>query len=166
MKILEINKYKKKIKVVKNINNLNIIGPLGNLSLNLDYFNKSSLVGSTFFINILSLKFFFNKIKSIFKSVTTGYFVELTLNGIGYKCFKMQDKIALDVGYSNLIIYKPTSKLKIKNLKNKIVLFSIDKEYLNKVTILLKNYAKPDSYKGKGLLFKNEIIKLKKKTKS
>lgn len=78
----------------------------------------------------------------------------------------MNDKIALDLGYSNLVIYKTTADLKIKNFKNKIVLFSINEEYLKDVAINLRNYAYPDSYKGKGILFKNEIIKLKKKAKS
>lgn len=63
----------------------------------------------------------------------------------------MDEKIALDLGYSNLIIYKPTQNIQVKNLKNKIVLFSINKEYLNNVAILLKNYSLPDAYKGKGI---------------
>jgi large subunit ribosomal protein L6 len=70
------------------------------------------------------------------------------------------------LGYSNLVIYKPTLDVKIKNLKNKIVLFSVKEEYLKDVANKLRNYAFPDSYKGKGILFKNEIIKLKKKAKS
>lgn len=70
------------------------------------------------------------------------------------------------MGYSNLILYKPTPDVKIKNLKNKIVIFSINKEQLNNVTTSLKNYSIPDNYKGKGLVLKNEFIKLKKKAKS
>lgn len=77
----------------------------------------------------------------------------------------MEDKIALDLGYSNLITYKPCSFIKIKNLKNKIVLFGTNKEDLNNIATRLKNYARPDSYKGKGIWFKNEILKLKKKSK-
>lgn len=166
MNRLEINKQKKKIKLIKNFNNITIVGPLGSLNINLEFPMHSNQDNSTIFIKNESLNFFFNKIKSIFKSVTTGYFLELTLNGIGYKCFKIEDKIALDLGYSNLIIYKPTTMIKFKNLKNKIVLFSINKEYLNNVANLLKNYSIPDDYKGKGLLLKNQIIKLKKKAKT
>jgi ribosomal protein L6P/L9E len=49
--------------------------------------------------------------------------MELNLNGIGYKSFKLNDKIALDLGYSNLIVYKPTNLLKLKNLKNSHLIF-------------------------------------------
>jgi len=102
----------------------------------------------------------------LIKSVSSGWFVELNLNGLGYKSFKLNNKIALDLGYSNLIIYKPTDKIKIRNFKNKIVLFSLDQEYLYQVVSNLKSYSTPDSYKGKGILRKGEIVKLKKKSKS
>lgn len=92
--------------------------------------------------------------------------MELNLNGLGFKSFKLNDKIALDVGYSNLIIYKPTEKLVVKNFKNKLILFSLDQEYLNNICNVIQNYSKPDPYKGKGILYKNQIVKLKKKAKS
>lgn len=88
------------------------------------------------------------------------------MNGLGYKSFKLENKIALDLGYSNIILYKPTSQVKIKNFKNKIVLFSINKEYLHNLVAYLRNFSFPDAYKGKGIIFKNEDLKLKKKTKS
>jgi ribosomal protein L6P/L9E len=78
----------------------------------------------------------------------------------------LEDKIALDLGYSNLVLYKSKSNLKIKNFKNKLVLFSIDKNYLYNVAYMLRNYSFPDSYKGKGILLRNQILKLKKKVKS
>ena len=118
------------------------------------------------FIETKYINFFINKVNKLIKSVTTGWFLELNLNGLGYKSFKLNDKIALDLGYSNLIIYKPDSRIKVKNFKNKLVLFSIDQEYLNNVGLNLRNYSKPDSYKGKGILLKNETIKLKKKAKT
>jgi len=90
----------------------------------------------------------------------------LNLNGLGYKAFRLNDKIALDLGYSNLIIYKPTDNIKINNFKNKIILFSLDQEYLYNVGFTIKQYSMPDPYKGKGILRKNEIIKLKKKARS
>jgi len=161
----EINKYKKKIKVIKKSNTLFVIGPLGTININLKAYIHNLNDTTRIFIKNTSLRFFFNKIKFSFKSITSGYFKELILNGIGYKCFKINDKIALDLGYSCLILYKPTEQIKFKNLKNKILLFSTNKEYLNNVIILLKNYSIPNNYKGTGLLFKNEHIKLKKKAK-
>lgn len=164
MKILEINKQKKKIKVQFQKNKILVFGPLGTISFNI-VFTSFEKEHTSLFIDKKFLKHFFSKLKKSFKGVSTGWFKELNLNGIGYKSFKINDCIALDVGYSNLITYKPSEKIKIKNLKNKIILFSCDLESLTTLGILLKNYAKPDAYKAKGILWKNEKVKLKKKGK-
>lgn len=159
-----ILKNSKKIKVIQNKNILIINGPLGSVNFKINsWFNSNT---TDLFIPHSQYNFFVEKLKKLFKSVTTGWFLELNLNGIGYKSFKLNDKIALDLGYSNLVIYKPSDILKIKNFKNKIVLFSIDEEYLNNIGNTIRNYSYPDPYKGKGMLFRNEIIKLKKKAKS
>lgn len=173
MKKYTIKKYNKKLKIIiidKPVNNvvvnkiLRVEGPLGNLEYcfknQINYKNKS------LFVETNHLNFFINKINTLFKSVTSGWFLELNLNGLGYKSFKLEDKIALDLGYSNLITYKPNTQIKIKNFKNKLTLFSINQEYLYNIGFTIKNYSKPDAYKGKGILFKNEIIKLKKKAKT
>ena len=171
MKTILIPKQDKKIKIAisdKVLTNnivdkiLTVNGPLGTLN----YTFKNQYKNTDLFIESKNFNFFTKKIKKLIRSVTTGWFLELNLNGIGFKSFKLNNKIALDLGYSNLVIYKPTTDLKIKNLKNKIVLFSIKEEYLKDVANKLRNYAFPDPYKGKGILFKNEIIKLKKKAKS
>lgn len=128
MKTLIIKKNKKKIKLtIKTINKsailvdkiITIHGPLGDVSYNFKdqilYNNKN------FFIKEDNYNFFIKKIKTLIKSTTVGWFLELNLNGLGYKSFKLNDKIALDLGYSNLIIYKPTDLIKIRNFKNKII---------------------------------------------
>jgi ribosomal protein L6P/L9E len=53
--------------------------------------------------------------------------------------------------------------LSLKNYKNKIILFSTNLEYLKDVAFQLRCYAKPDAYKGKGIIYTNEVLKLKKK---
>lgn len=161
MKVVTFSKYKKKIKIIKNSSGLEVIGPLGSIQYKIKFLKNSK--NFDLFLEKSKLNFFYNNIRKLFRSVSNGWFLELNLNGIGYKAFKLDDKIAFDLGYSNLIIYKPTTLLKIKNLKNKLLLFSLDKEYLNNVAINIKNYSIPDKYKGKGILFKNEVLKLKKK---
>lgn len=165
MNNIKISKNFKKIKVRLQGSEISVKGPLGDISHTFDFplvYCKEKL---NFFIEKTALKYFLNTLKNLFRSVTLGWFIELNLNGIGYKSFKIGKKIALDLGYSNLILYEPSAQLKIKNLKNKIVLFGIDKSYLNTVAKLLKCYATPDPYKGKGLLYRNETLKLKQKSK-
>lgn len=51
-------------------------------------------------------------------------------------------------------------------MKNKIILYSTDRDYLKLVGLNLRNFAFPNPYKGKGILLKNEVLKLKKKSKT
>lgn len=168
MKTILIQKKDKKIKLIIKKNELKssiiIKGPLGSISY--DFSNAKLNDNEQIFVEYRNINFLIKKLKKLIKSVTLGWFLELNLNGLGYKSFKLDDKIALDLGYSNLILYKPTDKIKIRNFKNKIVLFSVDQEYLYNVASNLRSYSPPDPYKGKGILKKNEIIKLKKKAKS
>jgi len=164
MQQILINKKSKKIKLIFNsqTKKIEVNGPLGKINYNFNF----EIVNGKIFLEETKFNFFVTKIKKLLKSVTTGWFLELNLNGLGFKSFKLNDKIALDLGYSNLIIYKPTNSIKIKNFKNKIILFSLDQEYLYNVGFTIKNYSSPDPYKGKGILRKNEIVKLKKKARS
>lgn len=161
MKMLEITKYNKRIKIVKQQSCLEVTGPLGTIKYQL-----TGDISADLFCKNKSINFLFNKIKKLFKSVSSGWFRELNFNGIGYKSFKIKDKLALDLGYSTLILYKPIPEVKIKNLKGKIILFSINEELLNNVAFQLRKFAVPDKYKGKGILLGNEQIKLKKKVKT
>lgn len=111
-------------------------------------------------------KFIKNKIEKLIEGVTSGWTFELNLNGIGFKAFKIEDWYCLDLGFSNLIKYKPVDKIKIKNMKNKVILYSIDKDYLKQVGLNLQKFSYPDVYKGKGITLKNQVIKIKKKSKS
>ena len=51
-------------------------------------------------------------------------------------------------------------------MKNKVILYSIDKDYLKQVGLNLQKFSYPDVYKGKGITLKNQVIKIKKKSKS
>jgi len=70
MKIVILNKYKKKIKIVKNLKNFKVIGPLGILEYT--FINIISYSDNFFFLNNTSKIFFINKLKMLFRSVSTG----------------------------------------------------------------------------------------------
>ena len=135
-------------------------GPLGEIKSVL----KNQYIGDLLFMKKEHLEYLENTIKKLIHSVYVGWQVEIDLNGVGYKAFTLDDnKLALDLGYSNLIIYKNNPLLSLKNYKYKIILFSTNLEYLKDVAFQLRCYAKPDPYKGKGILYANEVLKLKKK---
>ncbi len=139
---------------------INIKGPLGQKEYN---FLDNATNGTALFIPKKEIDSIKTKIKYLIKSVTQGWFIELNLNGLGFKSFKINNTLALDVGYSSLVIYKPNVNIQVKTLKNKIILFSVDEEYVKIAADIIRNYSAPDPYRKKGILFKNQILKLKKK---
>ena len=119
MKTFIIPKQDKKVKILisqQNITNssvnkiLTIKGPLGELQ----YTFKNQYIDTKLFIQTKSFNFFIKKIKKLIKSVTTGWFLELNLNGIGFKSFKLQDKIALD-----LILNAESKEAKVNLIKTR-----------------------------------------------
>jgi large subunit ribosomal protein L6 len=141
-------------------NFINIKGPLGEKKY---CFLNNSKIGIPLFINKKQIHSLKTQINYLIKSVVQGWFIELNLNGLGFKSFKINDTLALDIGYSSLVIYKPNVNIHIKTFKNKIVLFSIDQDYVKIAADIIRNYSAPDPYRKKGILFKNQILKLKKK---
>ncbi len=145
---------------IENNKCLIIKGPLGEKKYT--FFNNSNSI-NPFFISKKQIDSLKTKIKYLIKSVTQGWFVELNLNGLGFKSFKINNWLALDIGYSSLVIYKPNVNIHVKTFKNKIVLFSIDQDYVKIAADIIRNYSTSDPYRKKGILFKNQILKLKKK---
>ena len=89
---------------------------------------------------------------------------KLILRGIGYRMNLMPDlkAISFKLGYSHLLSLNiPKEILNVRVQKNFISFQSYDISFLGDFSFKIKLLRKPDSYKGKGFLKKNEIIKLK-----
>lgn len=69
MKLIKFNKYQKKIKVIRDGQNLTVSGPLGTLTHKL---KMPSLGDRGFYLEKDHVNYFSNKIKKLFKSVSTG----------------------------------------------------------------------------------------------
>ena len=85
--------------------------------------------------------------------------------GVGYKVFlhpQINNLLQFKLGYSHLIYYKLPENMNVSISKSTIIYVSGD--CLNTVTQTASNirsYKKPEPYKGKGILYFNEQIKLK-----
>lgn len=115
-----------------------------------------------FLANKSVIKIFFNSFSQAMRSLNTGFFFELTLRGIGFKCYFLDSKrILLNLGYSHYIIYTLPDNLVVYIKKGKIFLYSISKELLGSVVKDLKNLRIPDAYKAKGIVEPGQLFSLK-----
>ena len=94
--------------------------------------------------------------------VSEQFQLNLILNGVGYRA-SIQDKlIVLNLGYSHPIKIEIPEEISIKVTKNtQINLKACDKEQLGLFAAKIRAWRPPEPYKGKGILYKGEIVKRK-----
>ena len=97
--------------------------------------------------------------------VSSGFTKQLEFHGIGYKVDVRGKDLVLNVGYSNPVIHPIPDGVKAEVVKGAKIptlsLTSIDKELVGLVASEVRKHRTPDAYKGKGIRYKGEIVRLK-----
>jgi hypothetical protein len=91
---------------------------------------------------------------------------KLQLEGIGYKVDVKGDKLVMALGFSHPVEVPIPAGLKVTIEKNIITISGIDKEKVGQFTSRIRDLKKPEPYKGKGLRYQGEVIKIKQGKKS
>jgi large subunit ribosomal protein L6 len=104
------------------------------------------------------------------RGVTEGFSKDLDLVGIGYKVDVKPKAITLTLGYSHPIEFPIPQGISIKvekqskSIQNYISTLTIsgsDKQMVGQFAADLRSLRKPDAYKGKGLRYSSEVVRLK-----
>ena len=94
--------------------------------------------------------------------VSKGFTKELQINGVGYRAEVKGKSLILNLGYSNPIDYPIQDGIEIKVEANtRLTVNSIDKQQLGHVCSIIRGFRPPEPYKGKGVKYKEEIIRRK-----
>jgi len=101
-------------------------------------------------------------IANMIKGVTEGFTVELEIVGIGYRASMKGKSLEMQLGYSHPVVYEPPEGIQISVEGNtNIKVSGIDKQLVGQVAAEIRDFRKPDPYKGKGIRYKGEQLKLK-----
>jgi large subunit ribosomal protein L6 len=96
------------------------------------------------------------------EGVSRGFERELEIQGVGYKAEKKGKNVVLHLGYSHPINFEPPQGIEIDVGKNNILTVKgHDKQVVGQVASELRGFRPPDSYKGKGVRYKGEYVRLK-----
>lgn len=95
------------------------------------------------------------------QGVAEGYEKVLEINGVGFKAEVKDKTIVLNVGFSHQVILPIMDGIEIKVEKNDITVSGIDKEIVGEMAARIRAKKKPEPYKGKGIKYKDEIIRRK-----
>jgi large subunit ribosomal protein L6 len=94
--------------------------------------------------------------------VTKGYEKSLELTGVGYRAQKTGNKVSLQVGYSHPVEFDPPQGIEIViDGANKLRVVGVDKELVGETAAQIKRIRIPDAYKGKGIKYAGERLRLK-----
>ena len=85
----------------------------------------------------------------------------LEIHGVGYRAKIEGTTISFQIGYSHPVNYEIPKDVNITLKGNKILVEGIDKQRVGEVGAIIKRIRKPDKYKGKGIRYAGEILKLK-----
>ena len=101
----------------------------------------------------------------LFNAVTgveTPWQKKLEVIGTGFNVKLQGEDLVFKVGYSHPVVFKrnPNIKFQIEG-NNKVVVSGFDKQIVGQVAYQIKMIKPPDVYKGKGIRYEGEKIKLK-----
>jgi len=158
-----------KVKVVLSGNVLNIEGPLGKKSLNIDLemFNLDVIEGKEISIKPKKIdkdtKRLWGMNRSLINNAvigsSTGYEKILELVGVGYRAALKDKQLNLQLGFSHDINFDIPIDIKIVVEKQTIVKVSAsDKQAVGMVCSKIKSFRPPEPYKGKGIREQGQYI--------
>jgi large subunit ribosomal protein L6 len=94
--------------------------------------------------------------------VTTGYKKSIEVQGVGYKVEQKGKTLVFSVGYANTISKEiPAGVTVALEGTNKVHITGPDKQLVGQFASDLRRIRKPEPYKGKGVRYEGEVIKIK-----
>ena len=91
--------------------------------------------------------------------VSEQFDLTLVLKGVGYRAAVQGKEIVVNLGYSRPVKMKIPENISVEVLQNTIInLKSCDKELLGLFASNIRAWRRPEPYKGKGILYKDEQI--------
>lgn len=91
--------------------------------------------------------------------VSEQFQLTLVLKGVGYKASVQGNQIILNLGYSHPVTLEIPNTISIEVIQNTTInLKSCDKELLGLFASNIRAWRRPEPYKGKGILYKDEQI--------
>ena len=101
-------------------------------------------------------------INNMVVGVTTGYAKVLDIIGIGWNATVQGQQIALNVGFANTIMVDilPGTEIRCPN-PTAIEVKGIDKQAVGQLAARIRAARPPEPYKGKGIRYRNEYVKMK-----
>ena len=101
-------------------------------------------------------------IANMVEGVTKGFEKHLEIQGVGYRASLRGTDLELNVGYSHSVVMKPRAGITFEvPAPNQVVVKGTDKQQVGQTAAEIRAVRKPEPYKGKGIRYRDEVVRRK-----
>lgn len=93
--------------------------------------------------------------------VSEGFSKELEVNGVGFRAQMKGSELEMTLGFSHPINYTPPEGVVLSVNQNIINVSGIDKQVVGEAAANIRDFKKPEPYKGKGIRYVDEYVRRK-----
>ena len=98
-------------------------------------------------------------VDNLVEGVTKGFRKEMEIQGVGYRAAMAGNVLKLSLGYSHDVNFQIPEGVTITSPKNtEIIVEGIDQQLVGQVAANIREWKKPEPYKGKGIRYKGEFV--------
>ncbi|WP_299642772.1 50S ribosomal protein L6 [uncultured Ruegeria sp.] len=98
-------------------------------------------------------------VANLVEGVTNGFKKELEIQGVGYRAQMQGNTLKLNLGYSHDVDFTAPEGVTITAPKQtEIVVEGIDQQLVGETAAKIREWRRPEPYKGKGIRYKGEFI--------
>ncbi len=98
-------------------------------------------------------------VENLVTGVSVGFKKELEIQGVGYRAAMNGPNLKLSLGYSHEVNFEVPKGVTVSSPKQtEIVVEGIDQQLVGQVAANIREWRKPEPYKGKGIRYKGEFV--------
>jgi large subunit ribosomal protein L6 len=98
-------------------------------------------------------------VENLVVGVSAGFKRELEIQGVGYRAAMNGNILKLSLGYSHEVNFEVPNGVTVTAPKQtEIVVEGIDQQLVGQVAANIREWRKPEPYKGKGIRYKGEFV--------
>jgi large subunit ribosomal protein L6 len=101
-------------------------------------------------------------LSNMVEGVTKGFERKLELVGVGYRAQAQGNKLNLTLGFSHPVVYEMPEGVSVETpSQTEIVVKGSDKQKVGQAAAEIRRFRPPEPYKGKGVRYSDERVRLK-----
>ena len=101
-------------------------------------------------------------INNMITGVNAGFEKKLELVGVGYRAQKQGKKLVMNLGFSHPVEMEDPEGLTVEvPNQTELIVKGIDKQLVGNYAAKIRDWRKPEPYKGKGIRYAGEVVRRK-----